>query len=273
MAITVEEKPFGRRTSAKSAERQYVIRDSGGADITESQALAALIAGVPSTVSGLSLATSDCEVDEIAKNIFVGTASYSSPSGSGENQEVGDFTITFDISGQQQRMMKSLSTVNSYEHPLEPERNFSQAIGVNSDGTIEGCDILIPTFTFTLHYTVDPADITESYVATLARTVGKVNSDAYKGFAAGELLLTRVSGQRRDLEAWDLTFGFSVSENKTGLEVFPITGIAKDGWDYLWVYYTTVENQGTHVLEKRAANVYVERVYERVAFASTLNLP
>jgi hypothetical protein len=44
-----------------------------------------------------------------------------------------------------------------------------------------------------------------------------------------------------------------------------ITGIAKSGWDYLWVRYADAEDQ--KVLVKQPIAVYVERVYESGNFA------
>ncbi len=284
MAIVIDERPAGRRKGQKNAERQYVIKSDDGGTVTEDQAFAALLAGVPATVGTFELVTSDCDVEEIAANIYYGTAVWTAPGTDPDKQEVGNFSISFDISGTNQKRMYSLRTVNKYNGTALgiTLRDFHGAIGVNEDGTVEGCDVLVPTTTFSLDYTVAPADITDAYVAMLSRTVGKVNSATYKGFAAGELLLTRVSGRKRDEEAWDLSFGFAVSENRTDLKIGVTASkpngvvqgdIVKDGWDYLWVYYKTIDNPTTKVVEKRLENVFVERVYERADFAATLNLP
>jgi hypothetical protein len=53
----------------------------------------------------------------------------------------------------------------------------------------------------------------------------------------------------------------------TGLAVGPITGIAKKGWEYLWVRYADVEDTGAKMLVKRPIAAYVEQVYEYANFA------
>ena len=42
-----------------------------------------------------------------------------------------------------------------------------------------------------------------------------------------------------------------------------ITGINKDGWDYLWVRYNDEEDAAAKKLVRRPEAVYVERVYLR----------
>ncbi len=57
------------------------------------------------------------------------------------------------------------------------------------------------------------------------------------------------------------------SPNRTGISVGPITGIAKKGWEYLWVRYADVEDTASNTLVKQPVAAYVEKVYEEASFA------
>lgn len=275
MAIVAKERPQGRQENLKQGKREFIIKESTGADFTSNEALAAMILEAPTTIGSLNIVLSDCDVEEIGKNIYYGTVPYTGP-GDTSKQHVGDFNIQFDISGQNQKINYSYSTISSYVRSGLGGliRNFKGAINVNSDGTVEGTDIIIPTAMLSVNYTVDPADMTEDYFRLLTTMVGKVNSDSFKGFSAGELLLSRVSGSQRDGDNWDLGLSWGVSENATGLTIggTAITGIDKDGWDYLWVYFTTEDDVTNHVTNKVPQNAFVERVYKRAAYSS-LGLP
>ena len=72
-------------------------------------------------------------------------------------------------------------------------------------------------------------------------------------------------GSKRGTDDWEITYRFAASPNVTGLAVGPITGIAKKGWEYLWVRYADAEDE--HVLVKRPIAAYVEQVYELGNFA------
>jgi len=92
--------------------------------------------------------------------------------------------------------------------------------------------------------------------------------------AAGEALaaLGRIVGQvvqlgQQDVD-WEITFRFAASLNRTGISVGSITGIAKKGWEYLWVRYADVEDAGSNTLVKQPVAAYVEQVYEYGNFAA-----
>jgi hypothetical protein len=265
MAVT--ELHSGRRTSMKKAERQYKITG----ETSEGNALVSLITGVPSTVNGFSLAESECDVEEISTNLFIGTAIWTAP-GDYTYQQVGSFQISFDIAGQSQHITQSILTSESTAAPDFDLRDFKGAINVNTDGSVEGVDIIVPTFNFTLNYTADPDAIDSTYIQTLKSTVGKINNGTYKGFGEAELLLTRVSGSRRDNDHWDLSFGFGVSETDDSITIGDISGITKRGWDYMWVYYKEEPDEDNLYIRKVPKQVNCEQVYKEADY-SALGLP
>ncbi len=67
---------------------------------------------------------------------------------------------------------------------------------------------------------------------------------------------------------YELCFKFAASPNKTGIAIGGISGIAKKGWDYLWVRYE--KNTSNDSLVQIPKAVYVHQVYESGDFASVL---
>jgi hypothetical protein len=97
---------------------------------------------------------------------------------------------------------------------------------------------------------------------------GKVNNASFKGMAAGECLFLGASGSRRGSEKWEINFRFAGSPNRSGIQIGAITGIAKKGWEYLWVRYADEADATAHALVKKPVGVYIERVYEEGNFSS-----
>lgn len=262
MPVTVEEKAIGRRTTFRRAERTYAIKGA----TTEGDAIAALVAwlaaNVP-TLNGLPLSANDCSAEEFAPDFYSGIGVWTN--GSLDTLPPASFQISFDIAGQNTRITQSKQTMGRYSAAGVTNRDFGGAINVSADGSVEGCDIIIPFLCYTVNYVFQDADVTTGFVDLLATIVGTVNNAAFRGYQAGELLLTRVTGSPRADGHWDISFGFAVSRNKTGLTLGGITDITKDGWDYLWVFYVDTKD-GSYV-HKKPGQVNVERVFDRSNYA------
>jgi hypothetical protein len=124
-------------------------------------------------------------------------------------------------------------------------------------------------FSITAYY--QPQAVTTAFMANIARNTGKVSSDAWLGFAAGEILflggtgngdIPLVSGQR--VKPVSVTFKFAASENRTNIKVGDITVPEKKGWHYLWVKYEKVEDSG--FVFPIPVHAYVEKIYEETGF-------
>lgn len=178
---------------------------------------------------------------------------------------------SFSTFGGTQRVTQSISTVNTYAPPGFTAPDFQGAIGVSED-RVEGADLIIPSMEFTEVAYFPPAAMTNAFIKTLYQMTGRWNIGAFRFTDAGECLLRGVSGAQRGDENWELTFGFAVSPNETGLTIGDITGIDKLGWDYLWVRYGDYVDMSSYQLVKRPISVHVERVYYPGDF-STLGLP
>lgn len=252
-------------------ERGYVITD----EATEDDAVAALLAQAPTsiTIGGFAIPRRDdeCRVDETeVLGVWEGTAVYAT--GGSSTKPAGD-SFDFDVSGEVIHLTHGLKVGSSHYVKMSAgAQDFKGAIGVISDDEghrIEGVDIQIPKASFTLGKTLPAATFDATYERALALLVGKVNSDTYRGYAAGELLMTRVSASQPDTdEDVRVSVSYAVSANESSdIDLgngVTITG-GKNGWDYLWVRYAEVLDAGLVV--RRPVSGYVSRVYERAAFA------
>lgn len=261
MPITVQEK-FGRVLSDQSAELTYVI--NGTQD--DGEARNAVLTNSPTSHGGL--ARDDTEVEEVAPGTWLALVRYASGSTA---PEVGESTFAFETRGGTQHITQSLQTVGSYASSDIPGApNFRGAIGVTENG-VEGVDITVPVYTFTETHTLAATTVTNAYKATLFGLTGRVNNGSFKGLAAGECLFLGAAGSRRGTsggDLWEISFAFAGSPNVTGLSVGTISGIAKKGWEYLWVRYQEAEDTSAKMLVRKPVAAYVERVYRDGSFSA-----
>ena len=167
----------------------------------------------------------------------------------------------------------SLETVNRYPDGSKPD--YKQAIGVRRDGNglaVDGLDIDLTTFRWSETHHLDYSLLTPAYVNTLYTLRGRVNDKAWRIFAKGEVLLDAITGAARGEWTVPITFSFAASHNVTGLTIGDITGIDKEGWQYLWIQFEDVEDNDTHLVLKRPKHVFVERMKEYGDF-DLLGLP
>jgi len=182
---------------------------------------------------------------------------------------VGESRYSFDTGGGSQHITQSIATSQKVAASgTAPDQK--GAIGKNGDN-IEGCDIVVPVFNFSeTHYIAD-ATVDAAYKAAIFAATGKTNDASFKGLAKGECLFLGAAGSQRGDDDWEITFRFAGSPNKTGLTIGDVTGVNKEGWEYLWVLYEE-EYDGTAKADVRVPTaVYVEQVYDEADF-STLGI-
>ena len=255
-------------TEGQSADLVYTVR--GTAD--EGTALASLNATAPADFQGLVRQPSSVEpvhIDTANPDhcIWTGTARYA-PRQYEQPPETGDSSFSFDTGGGTQHITQSLATIHRYA-ASGTAPDFKGAIGVTHDN-VEGVDITVPVYNFSETHYLPASQVTSAYKGTLFQLTGKVNNASFRGLAAGECLFLGASGSRRGTEPdddWEISFRFAGSPNRTGITVGPITGIAKKGWEYLWVRYADAEDTASSTLVKQPVAAFVEKVYEEASFA------
>lgn len=199
-----------------------------------------------------------------------------------EDPADGSWQFSFDTTGGTHKITQSLSTIERYHRSsANPAPNLRGAIGWDGK-KLNGVEIVIPKLEFTVDMYYDPAALTTSFAAALARATGKTNDGSWLGFAVCEVLFLGavgsgdrplISGAR--VKPAKVSFKFACSENRTGITVGEIAlnssgagaTIDKKGWEYLWVHYT-VKDTVDGITYPTPEWAYVERVYPDLDFAA-----
>jgi len=217
------------------------------------------------------LVKQNVRVEELGGGVWAGEVQY----GERERGEPNTVEWSFEIGGGGSvHVDHSLQTVGKYAKAGTPP-DFKGLIHVRNDGNglaVDGMDIDVTSFAWSETHHIPYAILTPAYISTLYLIRGKVNEHPWRIFDKGEVRLKSISGSARGQWTVPLTFNFEASHNITGLKVGDITGIAKRGWEYLWVFAEEVEDQTAHVKVKQPQAVYVEQIYEYADFR-LLGLP
>jgi hypothetical protein len=176
--------------------------------------------------------------------------------------------FSFDTTGGTAHVNVSKATVRSYGLNDDEAPDYFGAIGVNGD-SVEGCDVVVPQFSFSVTAYVPRALVTSAYRRVLFGLTGRTNDKPWNGFEEGEVLFLGAQGSVRGYELWEIQFKFAASPNRLAdspagfLYVGRSTlNVEKRGWEYLWVRYADVVDGAAKAIVRRPASAYVERVYD-----------
>ena len=229
-----------------TAELSYMIMN------TEDYATAKNLMGGTVPLKFGDLFLDDYHIVHVGNGVWEGTARYI--------KWKSESQYSFDTGGGTQHITQSIANVGKYSAAGFSAPDFFGAIGVTDD-RVEGTDITVPIFNFTETHYIQDILVTPAYKLALFNLTGKVNGTGFKGFAKGEVLFLGASGAKRGLEDWEITFRFAASPNVASLSLGGITGVAKEGWHYLWVRFIDDEDTTAKALIKRPVAAYVEQVY------------
>ena len=283
MPITVAEKYDSRQSTTGSNAQVTLTYIASGSD-DDLAIKAAVESFAPETYDGLP--RQSVQIEPISEEYwdasvrYADSSSSSSTSGGTPDPGSGEYTYSFDTMGGTQHITQSLDTVGSYADSSIPSApDFNGAIGVsntNGNAEVQGVDITVPIYNFSETHYLTVEQVTPEYKGTLFQLTGKVNNATFRGLAAGECLFLGASGTLHGTESaegtsggadWEITYRFAASPNKSGITIGNITGIAKKGWEYLWVRYADVEDMDAMAMVKRPVAAYVEQVYESADFS------
>jgi hypothetical protein len=152
-----------------------------------------------------------------------------------------------------------------------------RAIGVDGD-SVSGVDIVAPALQWTEEYEVPASYVTAGYIKEVARLTGTVNNATFRTFAAGEVLFVGCTGSQewddqRGHGPWKLSYKFVASPNAGTGQTLPaiivggMSGIEKQGHEYMWVRYEAESDSASKTLLKRPKYVYVNKVYREASFS------
>jgi hypothetical protein len=258
--IEVYETPESRRTTdGESPTTELRLQVSGTDD--EFLAKTALLGYVPVIWNGLL--RSSASLEPIDGELWDATVQY----GKKKSPEIGDCEVSWDTGGGTQHITQAILTVGKYAPSgMTAPENYG-CIGLKDDGSVDGVDIVVPSFNWSERYTVNPAMVTWAYAVTCAYLTGRVAQAPFRGFAVGEVKFmgatctARLTGTAAQPELrTEMTYRFSASPNATNLTVGEITGIAKKGWEYLEVLYERKEDPTAKRMAARPVACYVHQV-------------
>lgn len=246
-----------------SATIPYMV--VGAAD--EAAARTAALADIPTTFNSLPR-QSISGLEQINDSTWKVVARYGvkTPSGGGDPATLTN-TYTFEIGGGTQNVKEGRAVTVKYA----ASGTAAASQGINFDGqNVNGVDIVTTQYQWSETYWFAPSVVDTAYKTDISGVVGCVNNAPFRGMAAGEVLFLGASGSKQGNDWWQITFKFAREPNMTGLVVGDITGIAKTGWQYMWVRYEDdVAGTGANKsLVKKAKAVYVETVYGSSDFAA-----
>jgi hypothetical protein len=275
MPITITERVSSRDTSGGDSptyELSYTIEGTSN----EADALASLKAATNSFISidNRILHRQSYEVNPLGakdNEKWYGTASYGKANNTQDPEEEAKFS--FSISAVSTHINLALSTPKRYPEAGQFAAPDPQnMIGINPDGTVDGAEIITPVYTFGQSKFFEDADITEAYRTTLMQTVGRINNGTFRSHPEGEVRCDGVDGEKIDTDLWELSFKFSVKENRDDIVVALASGevtIEKEGWQIQWIYNTTGSMlwNGLEIVTQKPQLVYICDVYEKADFA------
>ncbi|MBX3444252.1 MAG: hypothetical protein KF774_17755 [Planctomyces sp.] len=176
------------------------------------------------------------------------------------------YEFSFSTGGGSTKVTQSLSTVANYAESGTPP-DYYGAIGVTKD-TVEGCDVVIPTYSWKETHRFPAAAVNQAYRLIVAGLTGSVNSSEFRGFSGGEVLFLGADGSLSSARGeFSITYSFAAQKN-ANLTVGAMTGIAKDGWHYIWLRYREKEDAAANQLVLRPVSAHVEQVYPVADFAA-----
>lgn len=174
--------------------------------------------------------------------------------------------VSYSSTGGTQHITQSIQTVAKYG-PGATDNN-GGAIGFDGQH-VAGVDKVIPVWNWTQTVFLKTTDLNLNVYYALT---GHVNLDYFQSFNPGEVLFNGADVQQREDGLWEVQFKFSYQPNAQNLSVGSgtnlITGISKNGWDYLWIYYAQSVDPTAKVKINPPIAVYIEQIYDYGPFSS-----
>lgn len=228
MTINIRESPkqeFTVHYSDPTSKRVYIV--DGTLDRSDVVTKVGTTAPILDTIGSVTRFFDNYHVVEKGGGAWEATVEY--------RKNPSYWELSVDTSGGTAKVLQSISTVRSYTAVgalvgSSPEEaiadgytaDFKRAIGVTAS-SIEGVDVVIPKFDFSINYKLKMSSISSSYLMTIYDLTGKVNNATYtlswKGqslsFNKGDLrFMGAPCKQTRDDEL-DITYRFSAIKGLT----------------------------------------------------------
>jgi hypothetical protein len=185
----------------------------------------------------------------------------------GKEPTAGDFRWTFDTTGGTMHITNAIEHLNDYG--TDPP-DHGGAIGVNSDGDVEGCDIGTSNRKWSETWQLSADSIGFNYGDIIEELTFTTNAATFRGKPAGYVLFMGATGggSNKDPDIIELTFNFATGIALTSETICGISGVSKLPWEYLWYEYskTTATGDAKKKVKKLIA-IHREKVFESGDFS------
>jgi len=183
-------------------------------------------------------------------------------------KEPGQSVTEFEIGGGTAHITHSRLTVERYSWIDGQEApDYEGAIGV-TDGTVEGCDVHAPGFTWTETHWIPAPLVTAAYLALLDEMTPSVNAFAWRWHEAGEVLFLGVRGALRGPDYYEMSYRFARSRNRDDIKIGGDVAkvIYKEGWQYAWTRFANKKDEVAKATVRVPVSTHVEDVYAQEDF-------
>jgi hypothetical protein len=185
--------------------------------------------------------------------------------GGGGGQQPLAGGIAWDTTGHTTHITQAYNTVAT---PATGPEIFD-AINISGD-SVQGIDVVRPSLRYSETWVLPAAlAVSGPFVTAVYQLTGTVNDQKFRFFEAGEVLFMGARAQWQGGEPFvAVTFDFECRPNKADEYINGITGVSRDGWQYLWIMYESKEE--TDRLVQMPKYCYVQDVYEKKNWAPLL---
>lgn len=267
MAIDLQERPDSRSSTKDPPSFTYRYTASGEQNDSVVSAYALAVTPIAVSTSMGLLYRQDIRIDPVGWANYTVTVPYGP-----KKKTTGQYSFRFDTTGGTAKVTCAKEHIASFIDAGEVVgagvNPHNGMIGVKKDGECEGCEVIVPALKFSVDYRHPQGVVTIAYMKHLSDITGKVNSDTFLTFAPGELVFVGASGGDGTEADAEVSYQFAGSANTTTLKFGDVDNITKKGWEYAWVKDNDAVHDDAAVVQ--AKQVFVERVYDSMNFASEL---
>ena len=192
----------------------------------------------------------------------------------------------FSTTGATAKITQALEHINSYgctaiSGPQQgsycPPPNHYGTIGVDEDGNVEGCEIVIPNFKWTETWQLPAAMVPFTYTQTCEQLTGSVNQASFRNRNAGCVRFDGAEGMQslKTSNIVEVTYSFASTPSTIQLappNIQDANGNSPQasGWQYVWLEYQTIADTKAKRRAKQPRALHVERVYNATDFSQLL---
>jgi hypothetical protein len=261
-----QERPDSRTRTYGGDSPSGVLRYWCQGPTVEADVYAAAISRAPTVWDGLVRQT--FQIDPQGLDFWYIDVSY----GKRRPATYGDWKFTWDTTGGRQHITQSIETVHKVAIQGRTPTDHGGAIGVSSD-SVDGCEIVVPAFQFSIIYYWDPSVLSMAYARITRSVTGKRNTAKFWGWAAGDVLFLgsvgNIEGNSAGTTPIQVEYRFAAEEGVT--QTVAGMQVVKEANHYTWFEYQDKKDAASKRIAKRPVAAYTERVY-RDADYSVLGL-